>query len=140
MTNGGDTWLLNYSLAYLLYSIALVDEMINLSLPTLTKTQAGEIVFTGREVDEVASMDVSTTAYFCFMFLTFVFIAIILVSIFADHSELPVGSINFLGTSWNVSVFGVIAVFFILTGGLLMATIRAFYLKVIYLYLTIQSN
>ena len=129
MSCSGGTWLLNYSLAYLIYSVAYIDEIINISLPMLTKTQAGEIAFTGQEIFAAKYYDMATSPYYCFFFLTFCFISIVLVSIFGDKNALPVSTVDVFGAKWSVSVFGIISVMAIITGGLIMATIRAFYLK-----------
>lgn len=129
MTSDGGTWLLNYSLAFIVYGVFYIDEMINLSLPMMSKAQAGEIAFTGKDAAIVVNLDLAGTPYFCFFLLTFSFISIILVSIYGDKNALPVDSINVYGLKWSTSVFGVIAVMVLVTGGLMMATSRAYYLK-----------
>ncbi len=130
MSCSGGTWLLNYCLAYMLYSIAFVDEMINIILPHMTKAQAAEIAFTGKETTAFNhSQDAAGTPYFTFFLLTFCFIAIVLISLFGDYSSLPMDTVSVFGATWGVSVFGIISVLAIVTGGLAMATVRAFYLK-----------
>ena len=66
MTSNGGTWLLNYSLAFIVYGVFYIDEMINLSLPMMSKAQAGEIAFTGKDAAVVVNLDLAGTPYFCF--------------------------------------------------------------------------
>lgn len=130
MTSSGSQWLLAYCLVYILYSTVLVQEIINNSLPILSDSQAGRAVFVGVEEKHEKSPDIAGTPQFCFGFLTFSFIAIVLISAFGGtKASLPVPNIAIWGASWPVYVFGLIAVCFIITGGLLSATARAFYLE-----------
>ena len=121
-------WLVNYSGAYLLYGVALMQEIINNSLPMLSKREAGEIAFAGKDDFGVRkSKDIASTAIFCFGWLTFVFACLILVSAFGNVSHsLPVPDIVVAKSPWHVYSFGVIAILLVITGGLLSATIRAF--------------
>lgn len=123
-------WLVNYSVAYLIFAIALIQEIINSSLPMLSKREAGEIAFAGKDDYGVSkSKDIAGTPFFCFGWLTFVFTCLLLVSAFGGVGyQLPVPSVNVAGAKWPVYSFGLISVLFVITGGLLSATIRAFYL------------
>jgi len=124
-------WMVNYSGAYLLYAVALMQEMINNSLPMLSKREAGEIAFAGKDDFGVnKSKDIAGTAFFCFGWLTFVFICLLLVSAYGRVSSmLPVPRVEVAKTLWPVYAFGVISILLVITGGLLSATIRAFYLS-----------
>lgn len=49
---------------------------------------------------------------------------------FDEHSEqLSMSNVSVAGDTWPVYVFGLIAVLFVITGGMVMATIRGFYLQ-----------
>ena len=132
MGSAGETWLLTYSLAYLTYAICLLNEVINNSLPLLTKRQASEVAFCG-EVSKKRSPNIAGSPNFCLGTLTFAFIGLLLVAAFGGvESQLPTPSIDvstYLATSWPVYVFGLIAVLAVVTGGLLSSTSRAFYLS-----------
>jgi hypothetical protein len=79
MGSTGGLWIFTYSLAYLVYSLALLVESINNFLPMLSNRQAGEIAFGGVESNIIASKnvnDIASTAHFCLGLLTFSFIAL----------------------------------------------------------------
>ena len=123
-------WLVTYSGAYLVYAIALIQEIINSSLPMLSKREAGEVAFAGKDdINTKKSPDIAGTPFFCFGWLTFVFVCLLLVSAYGNvQGALPVPKVNVANTPWPVYAFGLIAILFVITGGLLSATIRAFYL------------
>merc|ERR1711871_493709 len=120
MSCEGETWLLNYCLAYIVYSIAFVDEMINIILPHMTKAQAGEIAFTGKDDSFTHSQDMAGTPYFSFFTLTFCFVAVLFIAIIGEYNTLPLQDVDVFGSSWNVSIFGIISVLVVITGGLSM--------------------
>ena len=125
------SWVVNYSLAYLVYATALTQEMINKFLPILSIRESGEIAFAGKDPsDEHENFDIASTSYFNLGFLTFAFMAVLVVCAYADvTSELPAPYVDVAGAQWTVYTFGVIAIAFVLCGGLLVAAMRAFYLQ-----------
>lgn len=125
-------WLLNYSLTYLIYAVALMNEIINTFLPMLSLRQASEVAFAGgNESDKPPpSNDIAGTASFTLGILSFAFIVLLLVSAFGGVKEqLPVPPVPVWNAQWNVYVFGLLAILVVINGGLMMATVRAFYLE-----------
>lgn len=130
MGSSGHYWILNYSLCFLVYAWALIKEIINKILPMLTEEQAGEAVFVGLDAEaKVPSMDMAGTPQFSLGLLMYAFISILLVSAYAQPEELPVARADVWGAEWALYVFGLIAICFTVTGGLLSACVRAAYLQ-----------
>lgn len=129
MTSDGRTWLLNYSAAYLLYGLFCVNEIVSSRFPMITNTQAGEIAFSGKDISMKSSLDLGGSPYFCLSFLTYSFIAVILVAIYGDLKVLPVVQVNMVGTYWSTPVFGLFAILLVVNIGLIVAAGRASYLK-----------
>ncbi|CAM9318942.1 unnamed protein product, partial [Ectocarpus fasciculatus] len=130
MGSSGHYWVLNYSLCFLVYSWALIQEIINKMLPMLTEEQAGEAVFVGVDaVDKAPNMDMAGTPQFSLGLLMYAFVSILLITAFSHPDELPVTLAEVWGAEWHLYVFGLIACCFTITGGLLSACIRAFYLE-----------
>ena len=129
--SSGRTWLINYSVAYAVYSISFVQEMINTVLPRLSKRQASEVAFGGHIGAQSPSNDLAGSAYFCFGLLTFAFIAILVVTAKKNDikNKLPTPMVDVWFSSWPVYAFGLIAICAIVITGLASATIRAFYLQ-----------
>jgi hypothetical protein len=129
--SSGRTWLINYSIAYAVYSISFVQEMINAVLPRLSKRQASEVAFGGHSGAQSPSNDLAGSAYFSFGLLTFAFIAILVVTAKKDDikNKLPTPMVDVWFSSWPVYAFGLIAICAIVITGLALATIRAFYLQ-----------
>jgi hypothetical protein len=130
MGSSGDHWLLNYSIAYMIYSTALLAEVINGILPMLTQRQASVVAFAGKDDEKKPNLDMAGTAEFCYGILTFCFISLLLVSAFGGTDEvLPTPNLEVWGASWPVYVFGLISFLLTITSGFGMATVRSFYLK-----------
>lgn len=133
MGSTGGLWIFTYSLAYLVYSLALLVESINNFLPMLSNRQAGEIAFGGVESNIIASKnvnDIAGTAHFCLGLLTFAFIAILVVAAHGDvEYYLPTPDIVIWNASWPIYVFGLIAILITIVTGFLVSTSRAFYLE-----------
>ena len=130
MSSSGNLWLLNYSIAYLIYAFALIKEIINKYLPHLTKQQAGEAAFAGKDnLENVRHPDIAGSPMFCLGFLTFAFVGLLLVSAFSRPDNLPIAQVEVWGALWYSYVFGLIAFLIVVVGGLLTATARAFYLQ-----------
>ena len=129
--SSGTTWLINYSVAYAVYSISFVQEMINAVLPRLSKRQASEVAFGGNADSNLSSTDLAGSAYFSFGLLTFAFIAIMVVTAKKSDikNKLPTPYVDVWFSSWPVYAFGLIAICAIIIFGLAAATIRAFYLQ-----------
>eukprot|EP01038_Epipyxis_sp_PR26KG_P011932 gene11932-15972_t len=124
-------WIINYCAAYLVYSLVLVNEMINTLLPMLSLRQAGEIAFMGNdESRENPSFDIAGSAYFCLGLLTFCFCIIILIGAFdSTNGKLPVPILTVWGDQWAIFIFGMISLLVTIIVGLISATIRSFYLE-----------
>jgi hypothetical protein len=122
-------WILNYSVAYMIYAAALIRELINSFLPALTKEQAGEIAFAGKHSGDATHPDIAGSPLFCFGILTFAFVSILLIAAFARPDALPIVQIDVWGAQWSTYVFGMAAFLLIIVGGLMTATVRAFYLQ-----------
>ncbi len=130
-------WIINYSACYIIYSLTLINEMIDVMLPKLTLRKAGELVFGGANYQEsiresLKTMDVSGSAGFCFGFLVISFIAVLIISAYlprdADGEEqLIVPTLNVLGMhTWPAYIFGLISFLVSAIAGLGMATKRIF--------------
>jgi hypothetical protein len=122
-------WLLNYSVAYMIYAAALIRELINSFLPALTREQAGEIAFAGKHHDGSPHPDVAGSPLFCLGILTFAFVSILLIAAFGRPDALPIVLIDVWGAQWSTYVFGMAAFLLIIVGGLMTATVRAVYLQ-----------
>ena len=129
--SSGQTWLINYSVAYAVYSISFIQEMINAVLPRLSKRQASEVAFGGHSTMQTPSNDLAGSAYFSFGLLTFAFIAILVVTAKNGDikNKLPTPMVDVWFSSWPVYAFGLIAICAIVISGLASATIRAVYLQ-----------
>jgi len=122
-------WIVHYSAAYLVYSIALIQEMLNGFLPYITKEQAGDVAFAGKEMKTETNPDIAGSPAYCFLTLTFAFVGLILVAAYGNNGSLPITVVDVWGDEWYTYVFGLIAFLVIVTGGLAVATGRAFYLE-----------
>lgn len=122
-------WILHYSGAYLVYSFALVQEMLNAFLPYVTKEQAGDIAFAGKDTLLKSNPDVAGSSAYSLGSLTFAFVSLIMVSAYSGNDALPISKVNVWGTDWATYVFGLIAFLVVITGGLIVGTFRAFYLQ-----------
>lgn len=122
-------WILNYSVAYMVYAAALIREIINSFLPALTREQAGEIAFAGKFQNDSLNPDIAGSPLFCLGVLTFSFVTILLIAAFARPDALPIVLIGVWGAQWSSYIFGMAAFLFVVVGGLVTATIRAFYLQ-----------
>jgi hypothetical protein len=130
MGSSGHYWILNYSLCFIVYAWALIQEVINQMLPMLTEEQAGEAVFVGNEVSaKEPNMDMAGTPQFSLGLLMYAFVSILLISAFSQPDELPVTLATVWGAEWHMYVFGLFACCVVITGGLLSACIRSFYLQ-----------
>ena len=130
MGSTASMWVLNYSLCYLVYASALVMEIINNFLPILTLKEAGEVAFAGAMADVEPNYDLATSAHFNLGFLSFAFVAVLVVGAFGDtQNALPAPEVNTLGVYWSAYTYGVLSVALVICGGLVAATIRAFYLQ-----------
>jgi hypothetical protein len=130
MGSTNNYWLLNYSLAYVVYAFVLIRDSIGSSLPMLTKREAGALVFSAVEDSLEKNYDMAASAEFAFSTLTFAFIAVIVVSALGNEDNaLPVDFVPVWRAKWQPYVFGLIAVCITLCMGLFMAMIRAFYLQ-----------
>ena len=128
-TSTSNYWIIHYSCAYLVYSIALSQEIINSFLPALSKHQAGEAAFAGKATDEKANPDVAGSPLFCLGTLSFAFVGLLMIVTFGKPEELPVTRIEVFGDLWSTYVFGLMAFLAVIVGSLLTATVRAFYLQ-----------
>lgn len=130
MGSPASLWLLNYAAAYALYAALLCRELINAYLPMMSKREAGEIAFAGIHDDTGANPDIAGTAYFNLVLLTFAYCGVLIVAAFGTADEaLPVPDLVVLGyPGWNICVFGLLALLLIVTGSLMAATFRAYYL------------
>eukprot|EP01041_Mallomonas_annulata_P001607 gene1607-3102_t len=129
-SSSGRFWLINYSVAFLVYSWSLVREIVDSVLPTLTKRQAGEAVFTGKDINSISNPDMSGSAHFSLGCLVFFYVSLVLVAAFSSNSEaLPLPSVDIAGTSWPMYALGLISFLVVVVGGIGMATWRAFYLE-----------
>jgi hypothetical protein len=129
MSSGAGWWVFNYSIAYVVYSSALLDEVINRYLPVVSKRQAEMIAFAG---DDIASRtdNIAGSGEFSLGLVTFAFCAVITASALSDtQSELPATYVNVWGAKWLVYVFGLIALCITVSGGLISAAYRAYYLQ-----------
>ena len=122
-------WIMNYSLAYMVYAIALVQEIVKKFLPTLSKREAGEQAFSGKTEIEAKSPDIAGMPMFSLGTLTFCFVSTLLVVAFAKPDALPVSDIDVANDFWPTYIFGMIAFLAIVVGGLVSCTFRAFYLQ-----------
>ena len=130
MGSPASMWLMSYSIAYMVYATALVYEVINVMLPMLSKRQAGVAAYSGSALNAEKNPDIAGTPVFCFGLITFAFVSLLLVCAYGGHEDvLPLGDIEFMGSKWRVYAFGLVAVLFVVSGGLVMATVRAFTLK-----------
>eukprot|EP00605_Chrysophyceae_sp_TOSAG23-4_P002684 GSChrysophyteH1.ASY1.ANO1.2961.1 assembled CDS len=131
MSSSPEGWVLNYSMAYAVYALALTNEMINCFLPILSKREAGEIAFAGKDVKEDGTnYNLASTSYFNLGLITLAFVAVLVVGAYGELQEqLPAPKMDVFGATWGVYTFGVIAITISLCGGLLMSTVRAFYLQ-----------
>lgn len=131
MSSPPSLWILNYGATYIVYASLLTLEMINTYLPYLNLKQAGNIAFGGAPRTAYYNHDIAGTPFFNLALLTLCYIAILVIAALgvAGNSELPTPNLVVLGfEGWNVCVFGLCALLFVLVSGLLFATIRAFYL------------
>jgi hypothetical protein len=124
----GKYWLVGYSFAYMLYGYALTDAIINKYLPHMTKAEAGAVAFFGLDSYLRTNFDLASSPEFCFGFLSFGFIALLLACAYVRPAGFPLPSVPIGGFFWPVYVFGVMAFLFILISCLTRATFRAFYL------------
>ena len=129
MGSGTDTWLVGYCISYLVFAGALINEIINSSLPMLTKEEAAQRAFFGVKSQASEKPDVAGTAFFNLGLFTFVFIGLLIAFAYSENPQQPFPTVSVLGQQWPQYVFGLIAVLGIITGGLLTATLRAFYLQ-----------
>ena len=131
MSASETTWVLHYSVAYLIYALAMTNEMINTFLPLLSRREAGEIVHTGRDASQdQVNYNVASTSFFNLGLLTLAFTTVMMVGAYGDIADqLPSPKIFVFGSWWSVYTFGVIAMSFCLCGGLIVATARSFYLE-----------
>ena len=124
----GKYWLAGYSFAYMLYGYALTDAIITKYLPYMSKADAGAVAFFGSEEYLRTNFDMASSPEFCFSFLSFMFVALLLCIAYTKPSALPLPMINVGGSSWPVYVFGIMAFLFILISCFSRATFRALYL------------
>lgn len=123
-------WVLNYCLTYVVFASALTAEMIDHFLPMLSAREAGSVAFAGSGDDDKANYDFASTAHFNLGWLTFIFVAVMVVGAYGDlNSDLPSPDIDVIGVYWSVWSFSVLAITLVLCGGLIRATVRAFYLQ-----------
>ena len=124
----GRFWLINYSVAFLIYCWALIREIIDQVLPMLSQRQAGEAAFSGKDTSSSGDPNVAGTAHFSLGCLVFFFVSLVLVSAFGSSDALPLPDVEIWGSKWPMYVIGLIAFLVIIVSGLSMATYRAFYL------------
>ena len=74
MSSGPALWVVNYSVAYIVYALPLLQALINKYLPHLSKRQAGEMIFANEDHLNKTFPDVAGSEYFCFGLLTLAFI------------------------------------------------------------------
>ena len=133
MSSGPALWVVNYSVAYMVYALPLLQALINRYLPHLSTRQAGEMIFANEDHLNKTFPDVAGSEYFCFGLLTLAFISILLVTGLDQQTArlnmLPKDPVPFAGTNWPALTFGVFAILLVVVGGLLMATVRAFHLE-----------
>jgi hypothetical protein len=129
MTSTSPYWIIHYSLAYLVYSISLIKEIINAFLPALSKQQAGEAAFAGKGQEAPPNPDVAGSPLFCFGALSFAFVSLLMIVAYGKPDALPVTEMEVIGAYWSTYVIGLAAFLAVIVGGLLTATIRAFYLQ-----------
>ena len=131
MASGGNTWLQCYSCAYLVYAGCLSNEVVSKMLPVLSVRQAGEAAFSGKEDVHKEIHDISASPQFCLMMLTFAFVGLLLISNYGDtaSANLAHPEVEVMGAFWPSHTFGVLAIIVCLTGTLITATARAFYLQ-----------
>jgi hypothetical protein len=122
-------WVMNYSLAYMVYAIALMQELVKRFLPTLSKREAGEQAFSGKTEPDVKNPDIAGSPLFCLGSLTFCFVSLLLVVAFAGPKSLPITDINVFNDLWPTYIFGMVAFLSIVVGGLVSSTSRALYLQ-----------
>ena len=105
MGSGASVWVLNYSAAYMMYAVVLMQELINTYLPNLSKRKAGRMVFAGEPVNDINSLDVAGTPIFCLGALTLAFCAVLVVAALGSASgNLPTPVLDVLGTNKDVSL------------------------------------
>jgi len=124
----GKYWLAGYSCAYMLYGYALTDAIITKHLPSMSMADAGAVAFFGSEEYLRTNFDIAASPEFCFSFLSFVYVALLLFVAYTKPSSLPLPVINVAGQPWPMYIFGVIAFLFILVSSCSRATFRALYL------------
>jgi hypothetical protein len=130
MGGGENLWLCNYSIAYMVYAGALVQELINSYFPILSNREACNVVFSTKTEIKEPSADISGSPFFCLGYITFAFVAVIFTAAFGGVSDLlPTPPVDVFGTPWDVYAFGVIAIAVTITGGLATCTVRAIYLQ-----------
>lgn len=122
-------WLLNYSIAFIIYALALIQEIVDTFLPTLSKRQAGEFVFAGKDLHHLGSSNISSTVQFSLGLLVLAYIFVVLVAIYSYTKTLGLPNILVWGAIWPMYTVGVIAFLAMIVIGLCMATARAFYLQ-----------
>jgi len=123
-------WVLNYGAAYIVYSGVLLREVINNYLPFLTLRQAADIAFGGVPRSMVSNHDLAGTPAFNLGLLTLCYSIVLVMAAFGDAKEqLPTPSLTVMDMpGWNICVFGLCSILFVIIAGLLFATIRAYYL------------
>lgn len=122
-------WIMNYSLAYMVYAIALMQELVKKFLPTLSKREAGEQAFSGKTEPDEKNPDIAGSPLFCLGCLTFCFVSTLLVVAFAQPDALPITDIDVFNDMWPTYIFGMVAFLTIVVGGLVSCTYRAYYLQ-----------
>lgn len=124
-----ETWILTYSVAFIVYSWFLISNVINNFLLMLTQEQAGQIVFLGEINKDRRNLDLAGTPQFSFALLLYSFSSLLLAYAFGRPEALPVSHVVVWGAQWPTYVFGLIACCAVIIIGLASACSRAFYLE-----------
>ncbi len=130
MSSDGVQWILTYSLAYSVYSIALLYDVVNTMMPLINLRELEHCAFYGKDPKvESIKFDLSGTSSYCYFVLTCFFVLMVYLYAISTPSDAPGSQMTFLGASWPAYTASIIAIFIVITGGLLIAAMRGFELE-----------
>jgi hypothetical protein len=123
----GEQSLAGVSLAYLVFGIALAQDIVNTRLKTLTPIEVGAIAFFGdkkSEAEKVKEWDVQAWPEFVLFYLSFTFLCVLI----ASSANPEATMIQVLNTEWRIWIIGLFAITTVLMVTLVGTTTRAFML------------
>ncbi|CAM9220023.1 unnamed protein product [Chrysoparadoxa australica] len=126
MASMAQYWLFGYSLAFIVYGSALVQEVVRVQLPSLTAEEAGAIAYAGHDPSELKCNDLAANPELVLGYSSAYYIFILVFLAYAKPESLPQPTVPVGGQDWPIYIFGVISFLVVIASGLFVATSRSF--------------